>query len=92
MPATLEKPKKTAVKSADYSALFWVLLSYQTPMKLREKVLYRTQFQKHSYYYVYNCPRCEIPIDREFQKYCDRCGQKLDWIGYQKAKLIKRWD
>ena len=92
MPATLEKPKEAEVKAPDYSALFWVLLSYLTPMKLREKVLYRSQFEKHRYYYVYNCPRCEIPIDREFQKHCDRCGQKLDWIGYRKAKLIKRWD
>ena len=48
MPATLEKPKEKEVKAADYSALFWVLLSYQTPMKLREKVLYRSQFEKHS--------------------------------------------
>ena len=92
MPATLEKPKEQDIQATDYSALFWFLLSYQTPMKLREKVLYRSQFEKNSYYYVYNCPRCEIPIDREFQKYCDRCGQKLDWIGKNKAKLIKRWD
>ena len=49
MPATLEKPKKVEVKSPDYSELFWVLLSYQTPMKIREKVLYRSQFEKHSY-------------------------------------------
>ena len=37
------------------------------------------------------CPRCDRSIDREYMSFCDRCGQKLDWIGYRKAKLIKRW-
>lgn len=25
------------------------------------------------------CPRCRIPLDRDYQPYCDRCGQALDW-------------
>ena len=27
----------------------------------------------------YLCPRCSIPLEREFVPYCDQCGQKLSW-------------
>lgn len=36
----------------------------------------------------YLCPKCGITLDREFQNYCDRCGKKLDWVGYRKARLV----
>jgi len=25
------------------------------------------------------CPRCGVTLEREYQQYCDRCGQRLDW-------------
>lgn len=25
------------------------------------------------------CPQCGLTLDRDFQAYCDRCGQCLDW-------------
>lgn len=25
------------------------------------------------------CPQCGITLEREFQAFCDRCGQRLDW-------------
>lgn len=25
------------------------------------------------------CPRCKETFEREFQAFCDRCGQRLDW-------------
>ena len=34
------------------------------------------------------CPRCMATMDREYQPYCDRCGQALDWKGYSKAVVI----
>jgi len=27
----------------------------------------------------YLCPWCRVPLDRDYQSYCDRCGQHLDW-------------
>ena len=27
----------------------------------------------------YLCPKCGIPLDREFVRFCDQCGQKLNW-------------
>lgn len=34
------------------------------------------------------CPRCQVSLEREYCKFCDRCGQKLSWIGFGKAKVI----
>lgn len=34
------------------------------------------------------CPACEITLEREYQKYCDRCGQCLDWKRFDKAVIV----
>lgn len=34
------------------------------------------------------CPRCQISLDREYQHFCDHCGQRLGWKGYRKAQII----
>ena len=34
------------------------------------------------------CPQCGITIEREYQSYCDRCGQLLDWSNFTKATII----
>lgn len=31
------------------------------------------------------CPRCKLSLDREYQNYCDRCGQCLGWRNFGKA-------
>lgn len=31
------------------------------------------------------CPRCDNSLDREYQAYCDRCGQKLGWFLYDRV-------
>lgn len=46
--------------------------SYRQPMPVTENVCYGT-----SAFPV--CPRCGVAVEREFQSYCDRCGQALDW-------------
>lgn len=33
------------------------------------------------------CPRCGTTLEREYQRFCDRCGQKLKWTGYDKAVI-----
>ena len=32
---------------------------------------------KDTYYPV--CPRCKTSMDRDYVKFCDRCGQRLAW-------------
>ncbi len=34
------------------------------------------------------CPRCGRTMEREYQSYCDRCGQHLDWKDFSKAAII----
>lgn len=34
------------------------------------------------------CPRCGITFEREYQKYCDRCGQCLNWKDFSKAIIV----
>ena len=33
------------------------------------------------------CLRCDCTVDREYMRYCDRCGKHLSWelFGYAKA-------
>ena len=34
------------------------------------------------------CPRCRITLEREYQAFCDRCGQCLSWKNFSKATVI----
>ena len=58
--------------------------AYRRPMAVKEYNLYRDAFGFESAFYV--CPRCDITMEREYQAYCDRCGQCLNWGSLHKAK------
>ena len=34
------------------------------------------------------CPKCNITLEREYQAYCDRCGQCLDCNTFEQAEII----
>lgn len=34
------------------------------------------------------CPQCGVSLEREYQHFCDRCGQRLSWKGYKRAQVI----
>jgi len=34
------------------------------------------------------CPRCGVTLEREYQAFCDRCGQCLGWENLRKAEMI----
>lgn len=34
------------------------------------------------------CPKCKMTLEREYQNYCDRCGQCLDWSKFDDAEII----
>lgn len=36
------------------------------------------------------CPRCRTTLEREYQTFCDRCGQHLDWHAYPQAAVIRK--
>ena len=35
------------------------------------------------------CPRCDVCIEREYQGYCHRCGQYLDWLKLEDAEQLE---
>ena len=51
-------------------------LSFRRPLK----ILQVRCFPQQGWTAVYPvCPRCGVTMEREYQHFCDRCGQKLDW-------------
>lgn len=61
------------------------MMAYRTQMQVIECVMWANNC-------VFPiCPKCRSTMEREYQAYCDRCGQKLSWKKYCKAK-IKMWN
>ena len=58
--------------------------AYRIALPVREYILYRDAFGRESTYYY--CPRCDGTLERDYQAYCDRCGQCLNWEHIAKAK------
>ena len=56
-----------------------------TPRAVTELRVFHTAYGTTGYYV---CPSCGITLEREFVNFCDRCGQRLDWDGYESAKII----
>lgn len=36
------------------------------------------------------CPRCGRTMDREYQSFCDRCGQALSWRRFGRAGVVRQ--
>ena len=66
--------------------LFLYSISFRLGMQVTEVMVISSGLYGETGYYV--CPRCSITMEREFMAYCDRCGQRLDWKYYKKAKVI----
>ena len=57
-------------------------VTYRTPMEIT-RIL---QYPSGDTYPI--CPRCEIPVEREYMLFCDRCGQKLNWSKLKNAIVV----
>ncbi len=62
-----------------------VAVSFRTPMAVTAVRSYKTG-RSSTIYPI--CPRCGITMEHEYQSYCDRCGQALNWRRFSKAKVI----
>ena len=60
--------------------------SYRIPLRVSAVVVFPHYSDLGSFPI---CPRCSCTMDREYQAYCDRCGQALDWHGFAKATVIR---
>lgn len=56
-----------------FDTVFDEAIAYRMPLLVTKVVRY----QSGDTYPI--CPRCNRCLDREYIKYCDRCGQRLDW-------------
>ena len=64
--------------------------SYRRPMSVTEVFYYVDSLIGPTTYPI--CPRCGMTMEREYQSYCDRCGQALDWDGLEKAVIRVKMD
>ena len=56
--------------------------SFRFPMAVTEIHMFRDR------YTCPVCPRCHITLEREYQAFCDRCGQALNWKSYKNALIV----
>lgn len=63
----------------------YLLNNYFTSYRLKMKICKAIHLSDGDYYL---CPRCTVSLDRDFQAYCDRCGQRLDWSDYTKSQIV----
>lgn len=58
-------------------------ISYRIALPVTKIVQYPT------YGYCYPlCPRCKNSMEREYMRFCDRCGQKINWDHLDNAKIV----
>ena len=60
-------------------------LSFRTPMRVLAVRRYSACPELSTYPL---CPRCNLPMEREYQHYCDHCGQALNWKGFSRAAVV----
>ena len=63
----------------------FVSLSYRHKLRITAVRAYQRHYGLDAFPI---CPRCKRTMEREYQSYCDRCGQALFWKGFKKAKVI----
>ncbi len=63
-------------------------VTYRYALPVTEFALYKDLHGGETAYYY--CPRCDVTLERDYQAYCDRCGQCLDWNRIHKAKPRQR--
>lgn len=60
-------------------------MSFRTPMPVTQIRCFRSFYGLTGFPV---CPQCGRTMEREYQSYCDRCGQCLDWKVFSKATII----
>ena len=63
----------------------WREMSFRKPMPVTHVCCFRFLHGLTSFPV---CPRCGRTMEREYQPYCDRCGQCLDWKDFSNATII----
>lgn len=64
--------------------LDYLILSptYRWSMRVTEVHIYKDETS------YAQCPRCKGIVEYEYQFFCGRCGQRIDWFGLDDAKEV----
>lgn len=57
-------------------------LTYRIPLEVAQILKFPNE------YYFPVCPRCKSTVEREYMRFCDRCGQKLGWSKLKEAVIV----
>ena len=63
----------------------WREMSFRQPMPVTRIRCLRSSYGVTGFFV---CPQCKVTMEREYQAFCDRCGQCLSWKGFAKATII----
>ena len=56
------------------------------PLPVTKVLCFRDKTGQQNSYAL--CPGCGTTLEREYQHYCDRCGQHLSWKHYSSAEVL----
>ena len=51
----------------------------------------RVRYYRNTQYPYAVCPNCKSVIERDYQNYCETCGQKLDWKMFGRKVSIEEY-
>ena len=80
--ASRPRRKTTDKRQATARSLGKPIDTSDAVMEVTTLRIYRVHYSEYSI-----CPRCEIPIEREFVNYCSNCGQRLSWESFLKGNV-----
>ena len=60
--------------------------TYRWPMRVTKAAVYQGGHERIIAFP--RCPRCSTPMEREYQCFCECCGQRLDWRTFQNGKNL----
>ena len=63
----------------------WREMSFREPMPVTHIRCFRCPYGIADFPV---CPQCGVTMEREYQAFCDRCGQCLTWKDFSKATII----
>lgn len=84
-PKLLYLDRRLKKRSRNYhkTQKYFALLVFRTPFHVRQILV----FPNGDSYPI--CPRCKCTVDREYMRFCDRCGQRLKWKYIDFAEIVK---
>ena len=80
--ASRSRRKATEKRQATARSLGKPIDTADAVMEVTTLRIYRVHYSEYS-----TCPRCELPIEREFVNYCSNCGQRLSWESFLKGNV-----